>query len=197
MGGGCFSVIRGSGVARASRDRVALVLPCGSFPGGPAPPRLPGDGFQYRRLLTLAVQQLPPEYALAYAQQVSSGHDSAGIHLIQLGQVLETHRRCGRDVNLRQCRILQREYRGYPISGMDTRPGLAMTPAVGGRAAAAADTGPTFTRMELDLPGRRGPATDPRERLILRVNQTGPNVSVTLMLEKPSWNVTIGTPTAP
>ena len=72
---------------------------------------------------------MPPQYALAYLDDIIVFSRSVEDHLAQLRKVLEVHRQFGMKLKLSKCRVLQTEveYLGHLVS----EEGIRMIPGYG------------------------------------------------------------------
>jgi Reverse transcriptase (RNA-dependent DNA polymerase)/RNase H-like domain found in reverse transcriptase len=101
-----------------SREYTAFITPFGQYQFARMPFGLSNAGACYSRLVALALQYLPGDFALAYLDDIILFSKSVEDHLYQLRQVLDLHRQFGMKLKLSKCKVLQEqvEYLGHLVS---------------------------------------------------------------------------------
>jgi hypothetical protein len=84
-------------------------------------------GACYSRLVSLALQHLPGNFALAYLDDIVIFSANVNEHLQHLEEVLAIHRKFGMKLRLSKCKILKEEveYLGHLVS----QDGIRMVPS--------------------------------------------------------------------
>jgi Reverse transcriptase (RNA-dependent DNA polymerase) len=110
-----------------SREYTAFITPFGQYQFARMPFGLSNAGACYSRLVALALQYLPGDFALAYLDDIILFSKSVEDHLSQLRQVLDLHRQFGMKLKLSKCKVLQEqvEYLGHLVS----EDGIRMIPS--------------------------------------------------------------------
>ena len=82
------------------------------------PFELSNAGACYSRLVATALQHLPPQYVLAYLDDIIVFSSTVEEHVQQLRRVLEVHKEYGMKLKLSKCKVLQTEveYLGHLVS---------------------------------------------------------------------------------
>ena len=111
-------------VEPSSRDYTTFVSSWGSYRFVRLPFGLANAPAAYSRLVAMALNKLPGNFALGYIDDVVVFSNDVPSHLNHLRQVLELHVRFGLKLNLKKCQIAQPEveYLGHKVS----RNGIAM-----------------------------------------------------------------------
>jgi len=109
-----------------SREYTAFITPFGQYQFARMPFGLSNAGACYSRLVSLALQYLPGNYALAYLDDIIIFSQDTEQHLKQLEDVLQIHRKFGMKLRVKKCKIFQTEveYLGHMVS----EDGIRMVP---------------------------------------------------------------------
>ena len=101
-----------------SREYAAFITPFGQFQFVWMPFGLSNAGACYSRLVATALQHLPPQYVLAYLDDIIVFSSTVEEHVQQLRRVLEVHKEYGMKLKLSKCKVLQTEveYLGHLVS---------------------------------------------------------------------------------
>jgi Reverse transcriptase (RNA-dependent DNA polymerase) len=101
-----------------SREYTAFITPFRQYQFARMPFGLSNAGACYSRLVALALQYLPGDFALAYLEDIILFSKTVDDHLHQLWQVLDLHRQFGMKLKLTKCKVLQKqvEYLGHLFS---------------------------------------------------------------------------------
>lgn len=123
-GSGYFSTLDSAGafhsmkIPQEDRDYTSFVSPFGSFRFTRLPFGLANAPSAYSRLVQMALDKLPPGFAIAYIDDVLVHSKTLDDHLQHLTQVVELHVECGMKLNLKKCHLFatQVEYLGHVVT---------------------------------------------------------------------------------
>ena len=101
-----------------SRNYTAFVTPQGQFRFVRVPFGLANAPAAYSRLVQMALDRLPPGFALGYIDDIIIHSQDLKEHIEHLRQVVALHTRCGMKLNISKCTIAQEEveYLGHLVS---------------------------------------------------------------------------------
>ncbi len=101
-----------------SREYTAFTTPFGQYQFARMPFGLSNAGACYTRLVSLTLQHLPGNFALAYLDDIVIFCTNVTEHLQHLEEVLAIHWRFGMKLRLSKCKILKEEveYLGHLVS---------------------------------------------------------------------------------
>lgn len=130
---GIFSCLDSAGafhtltVEEEHRDYTAFNTPMGQYRFCRLPFGLTNAPAAFSRLVQMALDRLPPGFALGYIDDIIIYSKSVPEHIDHLRQVVELHVQCGMKLNLQKCHIVQREveYLGHLVS----KNGVRMIPS--------------------------------------------------------------------
>jgi hypothetical protein len=110
-----------------SRDLTTFVSCYGSYRFARLPFGLANGPAAYSRLVQMALDRLPPGFALAYIDDIIVHSSDVHSHLEHLRAVVELHARYGMKLNLKKCNVMRPEveYLGHLVS----RDGIRMIPS--------------------------------------------------------------------
>ena len=110
-----------------SRDYTTFTSPFGSYRWLRLPFGVRNGPSAYSRLISMALQHLPPGYAIGYIDDLIIYSSTMKDHLTHLRSVLEMHERFGMKLNLSKCHVAQTsvEYLGHLVSAE----GISMIPS--------------------------------------------------------------------
>ena len=99
------------------RDYTAFNTPMGQYRFCRLPFGLANAPAAYSRLVQLALDRLPPGFALAYIDDVIIHSQSLEEHIEHIRQVVALHVQCGMKLNLRKCALIRTEceYLGHLV----------------------------------------------------------------------------------
>ena len=105
-------------VEEEHRDYTAFGTPFGQYRFCRLPFGLANAPSAYSRLVQMALNQLPPGFAMGYIDDIIIHSTSLQKHIEHLKQVVELHVRMGMKLNLRKCKIIRKEveYLGHMVS---------------------------------------------------------------------------------
>ena len=111
-------------VDEASRDYTTFVSPFGSYRFARVPFGVANAPSSYSRLVALALNRLPGNFALGYIDDVIVYSKNLSEHVAHLRQVVHLHVSCGMKLNLKKCQIAHDtvQYLGHQVS----KNGIAM-----------------------------------------------------------------------
>ena len=109
------------------RDYTSFVSPMGHYRFIKLPFGLANAPAAYSRLVSMALQNLPTGFAMAYIDDIIVYSASLEEHISHLQQIVELHCKYGMKLNLRKCKILQSEveYLGHLVC----KDGIKMVPS--------------------------------------------------------------------
>ena len=119
-----FSALDGSGayhaisIKKEDRPKTAFSTPWGLFHFCQMSFGLTGAPGRYSRLVQKLMEQVPPEWVLAYLDDTAIHTATLGEHLQALRMVLDAHRRAGLKLQPEKCQLFQAqiEYLGHRVS---------------------------------------------------------------------------------
>ena len=100
------------------RDFTAFGTPFGQYRFCRLPFGLANAPSAYSRLVQMALDQLPPGFAMGYIDDIIIHSTSLRDHVDHLRQVVQLHVKMGMKLNLRKCKIIRKEveYLGHLVS---------------------------------------------------------------------------------
>lgn len=105
------------------RDYTAFNTPMGQYRFCRLPFGLANAPAAYSRLVQMALDRLPPGFALGYIDDIIIHSRTLEDHISHIRQVVEMHVQCGMRLNLRKCILVQPEveYLGHLVSAQGVR----------------------------------------------------------------------------
>ena len=107
-------------ISPESRDYTTFTSPFGTFRFKRMPFGLSNSPSAYCRLVQLALERLPPGFAVAYLDDILLYSNDEKDHLYHLGEILRVHAEVGMKVNIKKCKIFRSKvvYLGHNVSNM-------------------------------------------------------------------------------
>ena len=105
-------------ISPESRDYTTFTSPFGTFRFKRMPFGLSNSPSAYCRLVQLALERLPPGFAVAYLDDILIYSNDEKDHLYHLGEILRIHAEVGMKVNIKKCKIFRSKvtYLGHNVS---------------------------------------------------------------------------------